>query len=416
MSEQCKHIIVADDEEHIRTSVSFVLEDAGYKVTTVGNGVEALERIKAYESEGRPADLLLTDVQMPHMNGLELVDELNNQSIELPVLVITGYGDKETVVELMRKGCVDYLDKPLLPEAILERTAEALENAERARSLKLKWERSIERTKNRLNRDLDSYRRNFKHLREQMDSAAYNYHKLVSVDTSQCKAKLAIRNRPLADCGGDFFDYRNTTGGCDLFIADVAGHDFGTSYHTVLLKAFFDENYHQNQKGPQFLQLLNEQLRDHGKNERMVTGQFFRLNLKLMTGELVSAGHPHPVRLRAALPVPTPLLVRGDVLGIHETVSFESRTFPVAPGDRFFFHTDGLLRAARVDSLSGRKTRLNGDGLDDLIAKHASLSLEQMVENIWDEVLAFCRHKPEDDMMLVGLEIPQTESDASSRH
>lgn len=407
MSEQSKHILVADDEEHIRTSVSFVLEDAGYKVTAVANGAAALERINAYETEGQPVDLLLTDVQMPDMNGLELVDELNNRSIELPVLVITGYGDKETVIELMRKGCVDYLDKPLLPDAILERIAKALENAESAQAEKLKWEQSIERTKNKLNRDLDSYRRNFKHLREQMDSAAYNYHKLVSVDTSPCNAKLVVRNRPLADCGGDFFDYRNTAGGCDLFIADVAGHDFGASYHTVLLKAFFDENYHQNHKGPQFLQLLNEQLRDNGKNERMVTGQFFRLNLKLMTGELVSAGHPHPVRLRAALPVPTPLLVRGDVLGIHETVSFESRTFPVAPGDRLFFYTDGLVRATCVDGLTGEKSRLNGDGLDDLISQHKSLSIEEMVEKIWNEVLVFCHSKPEDDMMLVGLEVPQ---------
>ena len=105
----------------------FILEVANYKVTTAENGQEALGKILKAKNNGRPVDLLITDIQMPCLTGLELIDELNSLGIDIPVLVITGYGNEELATELMRKGCDEYLDKPIDDEELVKRVAVLLE-------------------------------------------------------------------------------------------------------------------------------------------------------------------------------------------------------------------------------------------------------------------------------------------------
>jgi hypothetical protein len=80
--------------------------------------------------------------------------------------------------------------------------------------------------------------------------------------------------------GGDYCALRDQPWGCDLIVADVAGHDLGASYHTVLLKSFFDINSIQGKPGDEFLRSLNDELLDGGCNERMICALFARVNLE----------------------------------------------------------------------------------------------------------------------------------------
>ena len=122
-----RHILVADDEQNTLLTMRFILEVANHKVTTAENGQEALGKILKAKNNGRPVDLLITDIQMPCLTGLELIDELNRLGIDIPILVITGYGNEELVMELTRKGCNQYLDKPIDDEELVERVAMLLE-------------------------------------------------------------------------------------------------------------------------------------------------------------------------------------------------------------------------------------------------------------------------------------------------
>ncbi len=107
-----EHILVVDDEQNMLNTLAFILEAANYRVTTATEGREALEEIVAARDLGSPIDLLITDMRLPGLTGLQLIDELNYLKMKIPTLVITAYRDRPMVLELMRAGCTDYLDKP----------------------------------------------------------------------------------------------------------------------------------------------------------------------------------------------------------------------------------------------------------------------------------------------------------------
>ena len=116
-----EHILVVDDEQNMLNTLAFILETANYQVTTAAAGREALEEILAAQENGRPVDLLITDIRLPGLTGLQLIDELNYLKIKIPALVITAYRDRSMFLELMRIGCADYLDKPFDYKELVKR-------------------------------------------------------------------------------------------------------------------------------------------------------------------------------------------------------------------------------------------------------------------------------------------------------
>ena len=122
-----EHILVVDDEQNMRNTLAFILETANYHVTTAAEGRSALEEILAAREGDRPVDLLITDMRLPGLTGLQLIDELNYLKIKIPVLVITAYGDRSLLLELERTGCTDYLDKPFDYKELVRRVDSLIE-------------------------------------------------------------------------------------------------------------------------------------------------------------------------------------------------------------------------------------------------------------------------------------------------
>lgn len=106
-------ILVVDDEERIRTAVRRVLESMGMEVFDAANGREGLEAIAAH----RP-DLVLVDLMMPVMDGMEMIGQARRQHATLAFVVITGYATLEKAVEAMKQGADDFLAKPFKPQEL----------------------------------------------------------------------------------------------------------------------------------------------------------------------------------------------------------------------------------------------------------------------------------------------------------
>jgi len=114
-------ILVADDDESLRRVLEFRLREAGYSISTAENGLTALDIFMQ-----QPVDCLITDLRMPGLTGLELLQRAGAIRSEVPVVVITAFGDMETAVEAMRAGAFDFIAKPFNHEQILLTVRKAL--------------------------------------------------------------------------------------------------------------------------------------------------------------------------------------------------------------------------------------------------------------------------------------------------
>ena len=117
-----KRILIVDDEANVRVVFSDVLRKQSYIVKGAKNGPEAM---KAIDEEA--FDLALVDLRMPHMGGIEVLENIKKRKPRIPVIIYTGYGSVTTAVEAMRKGAADYLNKPFSPEDLKSCIRKALE-------------------------------------------------------------------------------------------------------------------------------------------------------------------------------------------------------------------------------------------------------------------------------------------------
>ncbi len=111
-----KSILIVDDEKVQIETLKRGLKIKGFKTIESLSGKEALQKLK----ENNEISLVITDYSMPEMNGIELLGNIRNFDKQLPVIIMTAYGDKEIAVEAMKKNCNGFLDKPFSLEKLLE--------------------------------------------------------------------------------------------------------------------------------------------------------------------------------------------------------------------------------------------------------------------------------------------------------
>ena len=108
-----KPILIVDDEPHVRLSYRITLETAGLEVREANGAAAALAELAVSEFS-----LVILDMRMPEMDGLDLLDSIRRRGIDVPVVIITAYGDVPHAVKAMKLGAIDFLQKPLTPEAL----------------------------------------------------------------------------------------------------------------------------------------------------------------------------------------------------------------------------------------------------------------------------------------------------------
>ena len=116
-------ILVVDDEKIIRESLSFILRKEGYSVAEAANGKEAYDKL-VLES----FDLIITDLEMPEMKGIELLDHAMHINPQSLVVIITAYGSLETAIAALHKGASDYILKPVEFDELLVKIRRLLDH------------------------------------------------------------------------------------------------------------------------------------------------------------------------------------------------------------------------------------------------------------------------------------------------
>jgi len=175
-----KSILLVDDEEGIRKVLSIALSDMGYRVVTAQNGVEALRIFK----DERPT-IVLTDIKMPEMDGIELLRRLKNISPDTEVIMITGHGDMDLAIKSVKYEATDFVTKPINDEV-----------------LEIALNRAQERIAMR--RKLDEYTQNLEQLVQDKTRKLVEAERLAAVGQTVAGLSHAIKNITGGLKGGAF--------------------------------------------------------------------------------------------------------------------------------------------------------------------------------------------------------------------
>jgi DNA-binding response OmpR family regulator len=403
-----KTLLVVDDDPAIRRIMAAALQQAGYRVLQAADGDIALELLTRFARERHGLDAMLLDIHMPKAGGMELLERMSHLGMVLPIIAVTGDHERATAIELMRRGVGDLIDKPVQIDLLVTTVRNFLERNDRqaerrrAREKRLKAEmESLDQEKRSNERKAREASDSYYRLEAQVQSARSVWRDLTATLQPPPGVCLAWRSQPLSDLGGDFVGLRTTERGCLLLVADVAGHDMGASLHGVLIKAFFEENCRSGLAGEEFLRRLNRQLIQSTAQRRLVTAQLIDLDLAHKQAVVIGAGHPAVLHQNAQGMEQIP--GDGGVLGIREELALAPVVVALDPGDRLFTCTDGVADLPRIDGRSGERTRFGLSGLALALQSGRAKSLDDQVEGAWRAVRDFCRKKPVDDMVLVGL-------------
>jgi len=124
---QVMQVLIIDDEPNLRLMFRTALESAGYRVAEATDGQAGLEQLRKC---GSPTDLILLDLQIPGMGGMEILRQLRDAGNPAPVIVITAHGSIPDAVAAMKLGAIDFLSKPVTPEGLRRIVTQVVERHE----------------------------------------------------------------------------------------------------------------------------------------------------------------------------------------------------------------------------------------------------------------------------------------------
>ena len=219
-------LLIIDDDDVVRASLAAYLEDSGFSVLQAGNGQQGLQVFEEHQP-----DLVICDLRMPQMGGLELIRQVSERAPQLPVIVVSGAGVMSDAVEALRLGAADYLIKPLEDLAVLEHSVRRALDRSRLVLENQRYRDKLEAA----NRELEASL----HLLQEDQTAGRQVQMNMLPESPWVAGEFAFEHQiiPSLYLSGDFADYfRVDERRIAFYLADVSGHGASSAFVTVLLK------------------------------------------------------------------------------------------------------------------------------------------------------------------------------------
>ncbi|PAZ19996.1 fused response regulator/phosphatase [Pseudomonas aeruginosa] len=377
-------LLIIDDDEVVRESLAAYLEDSNFKVLQALNGLQGLQ---IFESE--QPDLVICDLRMPQIDGLELIRRIRQTASETPIIVLSGAGVMSDAVEALRLGAADYLIKPLEDLAVLEHSVRrALDRAyllvenQRYRDKLEAANRELQASLNLLQEDQNAGRQ------VQMNMLPVTPWSIEGLEFSH-------RIIPSLYLSGDFVDYfRVDERRVAFYLADVSGHGASSAFVTVLLKFMTTRLLYESRRNgtlPEFKPsevlahinrgLINTKL---GKHVTMLGGV---IDLEKNSLTYSIGGHlPLPVLFVEGQA--SYLEGRGLPVGLFDDATYDDRVMELPPSFSLSLFSDGILDVLPGATLKEKEASLPeqvaaaGGTLDGLRQVFGLANLAEMPDDI----------------------------------
>ncbi len=320
------HALVVDDDTVMQHLLEALLTAHGYNVSIATSGEEAL----SYLSLLSP-DIILLDVLMPGINGLEVLDFIRAEQRDSAVIMTTAFGSEEMAINALRRGANDYLRKPLEPREfsmVLQRTVEHL---------------LLNRQNQALRQQLDEKRRQ---LEAELRRAASVQNTLLPNTVPKVDGfEFAARCVPARQVGGDFYDWDEPNNRLLTFcLCDVMGKGMAAALMMATVRAVFHAVVRDSPPVEALRYMMTTLDKDFEASDSFVTLFMVQLNKETQRLSYVDAGHGYAFILRANGQVDL-LEKRGLPLGIMIDETYSQEEFSLSSGDALIIYSDGLIDA-----------------------------------------------------------------------
>ena len=377
-------VLVVDDDEGVLFALRHFLGRRNDQVTLAHDGKEALSCLEAQDF-----DVLLSDISMPGMDGLELASHARTIRPETTCIIMSGAGSRADLIKAMQAGVFDFLDKPFPDLAtlgmLIDRAGQQSRLIRERNDLAENLQQQNEKLHISLSRTQEAYnrlRQQEEMLRSDLKQAQRVQEKLLPPGFSRLNGlSLFGYYAPCERLGGDFFgEIPLGPNRVAAYLTDVAGHGVSAAMITVILRELIharsishaDNSIFENPAGA--LAFLNKGLLEARFNPPILATMVYTV-IDAEKGTLLTAcaGHPAPIHVKRSGTV-IPLATRGPVLGLHTEGRYEQVETKLDPGDFLLLYSDGLPESRDVagvewsdEGLQGTLKQLAGRPLFDVV-------------------------------------------------
>lgn len=347
-------VLTIDDEPMVREILATYLEDSGFEVIQSGDGPTGIELIRREHP-----DLVLCDLRMPGMDGLQVLATVTREFPDLPILVVSGMGGMSDAIQALKFGAWDYVTKPIEDMAVLEHAiAHALERA-RLRQENREHREHLEAVN-------DQLRQTVRQLREDEAAARRIQFQLLPENDKLYRNYRFSRHLLTSQyLSGDFVDYFAIDGDhLGFYIADVSGHGVSSAFVTVMLKSYMGR-YRELRRQNRDKGILNP-AETLSRLNREIFGCHMDKYLTMFYG--VIEWSTNQLRYSSGGQFPFPILFNGEQasyvgkkslpIGLFDFASYQTESLQLPPRFAMVFISDGILETLPQPTLRDKQAFL----------------------------------------------------------
>ena len=375
MSKIQHRILVVDDEPDIEHLVlqrmRREIRRGEYIFEFAQNGLEALERL----NENDDIDMVVSDINMPHMDGLTLLEQIPKVDPNIKSVIVSAYGDMKNIRTAMNRGAFDFVTKPIDFEDLrvtIDRTLEHLE----------------------MLRDALASRDKLVAIQHELGVANQMQQSILPTVFPKTDAfSLFASMTPARQVGGDFYDFLPLADGkIGMTIADVSDKGVPAALFMMSSRTLIKGAAIGHSEPRQVLAEVNDLLEQDNTSAMFVTVLYAVYDPRTGMLTYASGGHDPPIVLRASGSAEVQANTGGIALGIAPGFKFGQASVKLEPGDRVAIFTDGVTEATRADEAQFGMTRLT-----ETIEKLKPGDASDMTRDVLDAVHGFVSGAPQSD-------------------